>query len=207
MKKITLITLLIALILGSYSCKKTEPTPSNAFTFKGKTYPISLTGISRVVLTSTTKEIHVYQFLFGSVSGTDTTLLAIAVSDTLTTNLGGNYQSLDMSSEAPRGILPFVLVAASGLLMPNMDQYFTGAGGSVDISFTPAAADTTYSLNFNNISAGVYADKIGGGYQYTEAGKINGNYKGIITMEEVHPFGALPNAVPKAFLPFSIKKK
>ncbi len=207
MKKLTLITFLIALILGSYSCKKSEETPSNAFTFKGKTYPISLTGIRRVVLTSAAKETHVYQFLFGSVSGTDTTVLAIAVADTLTNTLGGNYQSLDMSSDAPRGILPFVLVAASGILMPNLDEYFTGAGGSVDISFTPTTTDTTYSLNFNNISAGVYADKIGGGYQYTEAGKINGNYKGIISMEEVHPFGVLPNAVPKAFLPFTLKKK
>lgn len=207
MKKLTLIAFLIALILGSYSCKKTEETPSNAFTFKGKTYPISLTALNRVVMTSDTKETHVYQFLFGSVSGTDTTILAIAVADTLTNTLGGNYQSIDISSDTPRGILPFVFVAASGVLMPNMDEYFTGAGGSVDISFTTGAADTTYSLNFNNISAGVYADKVGGGYQYTEAGKINGNYKGKINMEEVHPFATILNAVPKAFIQYSLKKK
>ena len=48
----------------------------------------------------------------------------------------------------------------------------------------------------------MYADKVGGGMQYTEAGKISGYFKGPIQMQVVHPLDVIPDKVPVSFRHF-----
>lgn len=185
MKKIKIIGLLLAVLFIGFSCKKSDNSPTtNSFSFQGKTYPITNSAVGRVILSLNSRELHVYQFLFGDVTQTDTTEMLIAVYDTVTNVLDGTYNAINQNDTvATRGIIPFGFVVASGIVLPNKDQYLTGAGGNIQVALSPGATDTTYTIHFNSISAGQYNGDM---TQYTEAGKISGYFKGTMLMEQIN---------------------
>ncbi len=166
------------------SCDKKSSDPGNFFSYAGKSYAVDSVALVEWVSNSgMSNEFSVFQFVFTNISGPDTTNLLVAVYDTLTNVLSGNYAGLDevAAMDASRGIIPFGFIFASGIGMSNGNGFLTGHGGSIDVSVT----NGDYNIKLNDISAGVYADMLDtngdGNSGYTETGKIGGVYKGKIT--------------------------
>jgi hypothetical protein len=193
--KFSVIFLAAAILISG--CKKKDNTPANYYSFKGKTYEIIDALMAEELFsfsTDTSKKLHIFQFIFLNVSGKDSSALYIAVADTLTNTLGGNYSSLDMQGNASRGIFPFAWVAASGIHLYDKTEYITGAGGSIDVNST----GVTYTINFNSISAGVYSGQTG--TQYNETGKISGKYSGTIQTVTFTLGSINQNLISKSFI-------
>lgn len=193
MKSLKTIILILSVIFIVSSCKKTDSTPANSFTFKGKTYTITNSALEHVIFNNSgAKLVHTYLFAFGHISGADTTVLVLTVFDESTSVLSGTYNSIDENDTlATRGIVPFAFFVMSGITNNNPSfDYFTGAGGNLGISWTPSAGDTIYKLSFNSISAGQYGNNF---EQYTEAGKITGNFDGALFMSQNSYAGLSPN--------------
>jgi hypothetical protein len=193
--KFLLIFLAAAILISG--CKKKDNTPANYYSFKGKTYEIVDALMAEELFSfsaDTSKKLHIFQFIFLNVSGKDSSALYIAVADTLTNVLGGNYPSLDMQGNASRGIFPFAWVAASGIHLYDKTEYITGAGGSIDVNSTGG----TYTIKFNTISAGVYSGQAG--TQYTEVDKISGKYSGTIQTVTFTLGSTNQNLMSKSFI-------
>jgi len=170
---------LIAL-LSLFSCSK-DDDPENAFKFDGQEYLINdVYLLEEVFNDGTNSEMHVFQFVFGNISGNDTTTFALAVYDEETNTLGGNYPSLGFTDDEQRMINPFALFFLSGISVDGGDTfYLTGEGGSVDVEIDN---NGIYSLTFNDISVGEY-ESIGENENYNEIGTVSGSYEGIIHKE------------------------
>jgi hypothetical protein len=183
MKKSMFYLLGLLLALSMFSCKK-DNDPANYFSFNGTKYTITGSGLIKAVFYSGTEdEFTIYQFAFDHIKGQDTTSLYVAVFDTLTNVLDGNYLSIDILSDQVRGILPLFTF----LRMANGDEYYNGEGGSMDVSKN----NTTYNVTFNTISAGYYSDPFDsnedGNSGYVEMDKITGEFHGNINMQVVFP--------------------
>lgn len=170
---------LIAL-LSLFSCSK-DDDPENAFKFDGQEYLINdVYLIEEIFNDGANSEMHVFQFVFGNISGNDTTIFALAVYDEETNTLGGNYPSLGFTDDDQRMINPFALFFLSGIFVDGGDTfYLTGEGGSVDVEIDN---NGIYSLTFNDISVGEY-ESIGENENYNEIGTVSGSYEGIIHKE------------------------
>ncbi len=183
MKKISFFLMVILVTFAFAACDKEDNEPGNYFSYEGKNYMIdSAFVIEWVINSGMENEFTINQFLFTSVSGPDTTQLLIAVYDTLSNVLSGNYTSLDQveTETASRGILPYGFIFYSVISINNGYPFFTGKGGSLDVSVT----NGNYSIKFNDISAGLYGDllddDVNGNSEYTETGKIGGQFNGIV---------------------------
>ncbi|MFN8256097.1 MAG: hypothetical protein U0W24_10440 [Bacteroidales bacterium] len=158
------------------SCDKNND-PDNYFSYAGKNYIIDSAVIEEVVVGyGTEDQSSIFQLLFLSIDGEDTTALLLAALDTLSNQLGGVYQSVkqtEVESNA-RVLIPFGLIAASGIMFQNGYAYLTGDGGSLEVSYESGK----YDINFNEISVGNYNETL---EVYSETGIVGGQYKGAIT--------------------------
>jgi hypothetical protein len=188
MKPLKLFVIFLAFTILIIGCKKKDNGPSNYFSFKGKTYGITQAIIDKNI-SDTALGVHVDQYGFLSVSGSDSAILFIAVADLPANSLTGNFSSLDMSSTAARRIVTVSAVCGSLIILPDQSTYLTGLGGNFDV----ALSGTTYTLSMNAISAGVYSGNIGGGSQYTEAGTIAGKYSGTPQAATITAYNSKPN--------------
>jgi len=183
MKKISFYLMVILVAFAFAACDKEDSELDNYFSYEGKNYLIdSAFVIEWVINSGSENQFTINQFLFTSISGSDTTELLIAAYDTLSNVLGGNYPSLDQVEVdyATRGLLPFGVFFYSAISLSNGNGFLTGKGGSLDVSVT----NGNYVINFNDISAGVYGDLFDededGNSEYTETGKIGGQFNGIV---------------------------
>ena len=112
---------LIAL-LSLFSCSK-DDDPENVFKFDGQEYLINdVYLIEEIFNDGANSEMHVFQFVFGNISGNDTTIFALAVYDEETNTLGGNYPSLGFTDDDQRMINPFALFFLSGIFVDGGDR-------------------------------------------------------------------------------------
>jgi hypothetical protein len=183
MKLFKLPVLFLAITILIIGCKKKETTTPNYFSFGGKSYTITaaVLGTFQIYLSTDSPKVHnVYQMGFLSVSGTDSVTLLLAVADTATNVLTGNYPSNSLNTLA-RGIIPEAVYsltasAISLIELSKTELYYTGLGGSITIALT----GSTYTISMNAISAGVYSNfnPTSGPVQYNEIGTISGKYTG-----------------------------
>jgi|WetSurMetagenome_2_1015567.scaffolds.fasta_scaffold05823_4 hypothetical protein len=178
MKKVLIPLVLVGLFIFS-SCSKNDSP--NQFTYKGKAYPIDSIILNELVFNDgTATEGSIFQFGFFSINKGDTTRFLLALYDESTQELNGNYPSVLVNSDATRRIITFAFIVVSGLGFQDDTYVYTGEGGSVDISNHSG----TYTIKFNNISAGVYTDMLDTNSDdnvgYTEVSTIGGSYKGVI---------------------------
>jgi hypothetical protein len=178
MKKILIPLVLTGLFIFSSCGKKDSP---NQFTYKGKAYPIDSIILNELVFNDgTASEGSIFQFGFFSINKGDTTRFLLALSDESTQELNGNYPSVLVNSEATRRIITFGFIVVSAIGFQDDTYVYTGEGGSVDIS----NHNGTYTIKFNDISAGVYTDMLDANHDnnvgYTEVSTIGGSYKGVI---------------------------
>jgi hypothetical protein len=176
MKKFFTFLLLSMGLFVIASCDKNND-PDNYFSYAGKNYIIDSAVIEEVVVGyGTADQSSIFQFLFLSIEGEDTTALLLAALDTLSNQLGGVYQSVkqtDVESNV-KVLIPFGLIAASGIMFQNGFAYLTGEGGSLEVSY----ASGEYDINFNEISVGNYNETL---EIYSETGTVGGQFKGTIT--------------------------
>ncbi len=173
-------------LVSLFSCKKDKDP--NHFSFDGTDYPIdSVALIEEVYNDGEINEQSVFQFYFLSITDGDTTELDIAVYDNNSNALSGNYPAIDQAtaSSADRVIFPFGILFMSRISFQDETAYYTGEGGSIDIS----RSGGTYSIDFNNISMGEYDDILdlddNDDCEYTQEGRLNGLYNGAITKKTV----------------------
>ncbi|MEN8120854.1 MAG: hypothetical protein ABFS35_10930 [Bacteroidota bacterium] len=185
MKKLFYLLIVSLVVLTMYSCKK-DSDPVNHFSFQGKEYPINEAVIVELVFSEgNADELVVPVLSFTNISGQDTTGLLLSVFDEESNILGGNYSSLgqDEFESASRGIAPFALIFLSAITFQDETTYFTGHGGSLDVS----VSGDNYTIKMNSISAGEYGDLLDfdedGNFEYSEAGKIAGVYEGTINKQ------------------------
>ncbi|NLE36322.1 MAG: hypothetical protein GX622_14585 [Bacteroidales bacterium] len=179
MKRNALFLVGLFALLTLFSCSK-DKDPVNSFTYDGEEYLINdLYLIEEVFNKGATNEMHVFQFMFGNISGGDTTVLALAVLDENSNTLGGNYPSVGYDDEVERCLHPFGLLFISGISFDGDSFYLAGDGGSVDVT---VGSNGLYKVNFNNISAGTYGS-MGDNSTYEENGIISGSYEGAIHKE------------------------
>ena len=191
---------LVALVT-LFSCSK-EEDPVNAFKFNGEEYFINDVYLLEEILNSgTASEVHVFQFMFGNISGSDTTVLALAVLDANVNTLGGNYPSLGFTEATQRLLYPFGLLFLSGLSLDNDSYYLTGNGGSVDVT---VLSNGLYRVKVNKVSIGDYSD-LGDNTTYEEIGTVSGFYEGAIH-KEVEDWGDKKSAPANARLNSLLQK-
>lgn len=185
MRKNVFLFIGLILLFSFTSCTKSKEK-ENHFSFNGKDYSINDVGLLEEVFNEgEADELSVFQFIFSNINNGDTTSLAVAVLDTNTNVLGGNYPAVDIASESSRAIYPFGLIFFSGVFFQDNTYYLTGQGGSIDINMN----NGDYSVTFNNISAGSYTDtNQDGNLEYSEKGKVSGTYEGVIHKER-QPIG------------------
>jgi hypothetical protein len=183
MKRISIILIVLIGLFAIASCDKNND-PDNYFSYAGKNYTVDSTYLAELVFNQgTADQLSLFQFVFTSISGPDTTSLLIAVFDTLSNTLSGNYPAIDQLAvdNNSRAIFPYGFFFGSAIALSTGNAFFTGKGGSIDISVT----DGKYTIKMNDISAGVYSDIFDdngdGKSGYTETGKIGGFFKGNLT--------------------------
>jgi hypothetical protein len=185
---------LVALVT-LFSCSK-EEDPGNAFTFNGEDYLINDVYLVEEIFNSETpSELHVFQFVFGNISGSDTTVLALAVLDPDVDIVGGNYPSLGYTEDAMRSLYPFALFFLSGLSLDGDTFYLTGEGGSVDVT---VLSNGLYRVKVNKVSVGEYSILADNAF-YEELGTVSGFYEGAIH-KEVEEVGGMKSAPANARL-------
>jgi len=161
------------------SCSK-DDDPVNSFKYNGENYLINdLYLLEEVFNKGTSTELHVFQFMFGNISNSDTTILAVALLDDEVNTLGGNYPSVGFTEEAQRSVYPFGLLFLSGINLTGDTYYLTGDGGSVDVT---VRSNGLYSVKINNLSIGTYSS-MGDNTSYQEIGTVSGSYEGAIHKE------------------------
>jgi hypothetical protein len=180
MKKFSILFIVLAGILAFASCKK-DNGPGNHFTYKGDTYPIDSVLFNEYVLNDgEADEQSIFQFMFMSIDGADTTTLMLAPIDADSQVLSGNYPGILENSTETRGLAPFIFFAASGIFFEDDSYVLVGDGGSLDITNNSG----NYTLKFNNISVGIYLDLLDsnddGDVKYTEVGTVGGSFKGVL---------------------------
>jgi hypothetical protein len=179
---------LVALVT-LFSCSK-EEDPGNTFTFNGEDYLINDVYLYEEVFNpGMTTEMHVFQFVFGNISGGDTTMLALAMLDPDVDIVGGNYPSLGYTEDAMRCLYPFALFFLSGLSLDGDTFYLTGEGGSVDVT---VLSNGLYRVKVNRVSIGEYSS-MGDNASYAELGTVSGFYEGAIH-KEVEEVGGTKSA-------------
>lgn len=185
---------LVALVT-LFSCSK-EEDPGNTFTFNGEDYLINDVFLYEEVFNpGTATEMHIFQFMFGNISGGDTTILALAVLDPDVDIVGGNYPSLGYTEDAMRSLYPFALFFLSGLSLDGDTFYLTGEGGSVDVT---VMSNGLYRVKINRVSIGEYSS-MGDNDSYAELGTVSGFYEGAIH-KEVEEVGGSKSAPANARL-------
>ncbi len=205
MKNISILLLAILGLAFLTSCDKKDSDPANHFTYNGKDYVIDTAAMIKLTFDKGLKsEQAVYQFMFTSIVAKDTNLLFVAVFDTLSNVLSGNYPGIDQISvdKSSRGIFPFGYIVASALSLSDDQIYFTGKGGSIDIS----EKDGKFNISFNAISAGVYGDILDqntdGKTLYTQVSTISGTFNGVIIKDEevISKKSTTKNLIPNKIL-------
>ncbi len=179
MKRNVLFFVGLLALLTFFSCSK-DKDPVNSFTYDGEEYLINdLYLIEEVFNKGAADEMHVFQFIFGNISGGDTTMLALAVLDENSNVLGGNYPSVGYDDEVERCLHPFALFFISGISFDGDSFYLAGDGGSVDVT---VGTDGLYSVRFNKITVGTY-EIMGDNSTFEESGTVSGSYEGAIHKE------------------------
>jgi hypothetical protein len=123
--------------------------------------------------------------MFSNNKENDTTILFLSLADNASNVLSGNYPAIDQGDDdATRGIIPFGLFFLSGISFEDGPEYFTGAGGSMDVS----VSGNEYDISLNNIAAGDYGDLFDndpadGDHEFSKVGEIKGKYNGVIIKE------------------------
>jgi hypothetical protein len=200
MKKLIFLIVAVAFVISMGSCKKDE-NKTDYFSFQGKDYTIDEVALIDLVLNSGQSDETILHLLtFANNTTNDTTLAVFTLLDTKSNILSGNYPSIDQgnSNTATRAIVPFALIALSGILYQDGSSHLTGDGGSIDIS----VSGSQYEINMNDISVGDYADLFDsnpqdGNYGYSKAGEIKGNFSGTITKQTEILSLALKNKIGK----------
>jgi hypothetical protein len=179
MKRNALFLVGLFALLILFSCSK-DKDPVNSFKFDGEEYLINdLYLIEEIFNEGAANEMHVFQFMFGNISGGDTTMLALAVLDENSNTLGGNYPSVGYDDEVERCLHPYALFFISGISFDGDSFYLAGDGGSVDVTI---GSNGIYSVKFNNISVGTY-ETMGDNSTFEETGTVSGSYEGAIHKE------------------------
>jgi hypothetical protein len=179
---------LVALVT-LFSCSK-EEDPGNTFTFNGEDYLINDVYLYEEVFNpGAATELHIFQFVFGNISGGDTTMLVLAVLDPDADIVGGNYPSMGFTEDAMRSLYPFALFFLSGLSLDGDTFYLTGEGGSVDVT---VLSNGLYRVKVNKVSIGEYSI-MGDNTFYEELGTVSGFYEGAIH-KEVEEVGGTKSA-------------
>jgi len=191
---------LIALVT-LFSCSKDED-PVNAFKFNGEEYLINDVYLVEEIFNSgTASEVHVFQFMFGNISGSDSTILALAVLDEDVNTVGGNYPSLGYDEDARRYLSPFAFFFLSGLSLDGDSFYLAGDGGSVDVTIL---SNGLYRVKANKVSIGEYSI-FGDNTTYVEIGTVSGFYEGAIH-KEIEDWGDKKSAPADARLNSLLQK-
>jgi hypothetical protein len=187
MKKLLFLLISVTFLMTFNSCKKDkEETQTNFFSFDGKNYTINEKELIALVANSGTDSMStMYILFFTNIAGNDTTTAFFTLFDSESNTLGGSYPSIDIgNTTATKAIVPFALFFFSGIGFQDGNLYFTGNGGSIDVT----VSSNNYEITMNTISAGDYADLFDsdpedGNFEYSEVGKIGGTFNGTIVKQ------------------------